>query len=62
MIITWTWLRKGNFKRETKSFLTAAQDNAIRTNHIKARKHKTQKKKKITNVDYVVTETKRSTT
>ena len=31
---TWTWLRKGNFKRETKSFLIAAQNNAIRTNHM----------------------------
>ena len=29
---TWTWLRKGNFKKEI-----AAQDSAIRTNHIKAR-------------------------
>ena len=34
---TWTWLRKGNFKRETESLLIAAQDNAVRTNHIKAR-------------------------
>ena len=33
---TWTWLRKGNFKRETESLLIAAQDNAVRTNHIKA--------------------------
>ena len=38
---TWTWLRKGNFKRETESLLIAAQDNAIRTNHIKARIDKT---------------------
>ena len=30
---TWTWLRKGNFKRETESLLIAAQDNAVRTNH-----------------------------
>ena len=37
---TWTWLRKGNFKRET------AQDNAIRTNHIKARIDKTQQNSK----------------
>ena len=28
---TWTWLRKGNFKRETESLLMAAQNNA---NHI----------------------------
>ena len=33
---TWTWLRKGNFKRETESLLIAAQNNAIRTNLIKA--------------------------
>ena len=34
---TWTWLRKGNFKRDTESLLMAAQNSAIRTNHIKAR-------------------------
>ena len=28
---TGTWLRKGNFKRETESLLIAAQNNAIRT-------------------------------
>ena len=39
---TWTWLRKGNFKRETESLLMAAQNGAIRTNHIKARIDKTQ--------------------
>ena len=39
---TWTWLRKGNFKRETESHLIVAQNNAIRTNHIKARINKTQ--------------------
>ena len=39
---TWTWLRKGNFQRETESLLIAAQNNAIRTNHIKARISKTQ--------------------
>ena len=43
---TWTWLRKGNLKRETESLLTAAQDNAIRTNHIKARIDKTQQNSK----------------
>ena len=37
----WTWLRKGNFKRETESLLIAAQNNAIRTNHIKVRIDKT---------------------
>ena len=39
---TWTWLRNGNLKKETESLLIAAQDNAIRTNHIKARIDKTQ--------------------
>ena len=43
---TWTWLRKGNFKRKTESFLIAAQDNAIRTNHIKSRIDKTQQNSK----------------
>ena len=43
---TWTWLRKGNFKRETESFLIAAQDNAIRANHIKARIDKTKQNSK----------------
>ena len=31
---TWMWLRKGNFKRETESLLTAESNNAIRINHI----------------------------
>ena len=39
---TWTWLRKGNLKIETEFLLIAAQDNAIRTNHIKVRIDKTQ--------------------
>ena len=43
---TWTWLRKGNFKRETKSLLIAVQNNAIRTKHIKARIVKTQQNSK----------------
>ena len=43
---TWTWLRKGNFKRETESLLMAAQNSAIRTNHIKARIDKTQQDSK----------------
>ena len=42
----WTWLRKGNFKRETESLLIAAQDSAIRTNNIKAKIDKTQQNSK----------------
>ena len=34
---TWTWLRKENFWKETKSLQIAAQNNAKRTNHIKAK-------------------------
>ena len=43
---TWTWLRKGNLKRETVSLLIVAQNNAIRINHIKAMIDKTQKNSK----------------
>ena len=43
---TWTWLRKGNLKREAESLLIAAQDHAIRPNHIKARIDKTQQNNK----------------
>ena len=37
---TWTWLRKGNFMREAEYLLIAAQNSAIRNNHIKARIYK----------------------
>ena len=43
---TGPWLRKGNFLRETESLLIAAQNNAIRTNNIKARIDKTQQNSK----------------
>ena len=43
---TWTWLRKGNLKRETESLLIAAQDNAIRTNYIRAGIDKAQQNSK----------------
>ena len=36
------WQRKGNLKRETESLRVATLNNAIRTNHIKARMDKTQ--------------------
>ena len=41
-----TWLRKGSLKRETGSVLIAAQNNTIRTNHIKARIDKMQQNSK----------------
>ena len=43
---TWTWLRKGNFKREIEPLQTAAQNSAIRTNHVKSRIDKTQQNSK----------------
>ena len=43
---TWTWLRKGNLKRETESLLIAAQNNAIKANHIKVRIDKMQQNSK----------------
>ena len=42
----WTWLRKGNFKRETEYLLITAQNNTIRTNQIKVRIDKTQQNSK----------------
>ena len=56
---TWTWLRKGNFKRETESLLIATQNNTQRTNHINAR---IDKRDKIDHLSCVVTETKPSIT
>ena len=52
---TWMWFRKVNIKRETEYLLIAAQNNAMRTNHIQARIDKTQQ---IGNVGYVVIEMK----
>ena len=43
---TWTWLSKGNCKREIESLLIAAQNNAIRTKHIKTRIDKMQQNSK----------------
>ena len=40
------WLCKGNLKRETESLLMSAQNNVIRTNHIKVRIDKTQQNSK----------------
>ena len=38
---TRTWLRKGNFKRETESLQMAAKNNTIRTNYVKMKIDKT---------------------
>ena len=43
---TWTGLRKWNLKRETEFLLIAAENNAIRSNSIKARIDKTQQNSK----------------
>ena len=55
---TLKWLRKGNLKRETESLLITAQNNAIKTNHIKVRIGKTQQNSRCS----VVIETKQSIT
>ena len=43
---TRTWLRKESFKRVTESFLMAAENSAVRINHIKARIDKRQRNSK----------------
>ena len=43
---TWMLQRKRNLEREKESLLIAAQNNAIRTNHIKARIDKMQQNNK----------------
>ena len=42
----WLWLRSTGIKRETESLITAAQEQAIRTNVIKAKIDKTQEESK----------------
>ena len=39
---TWTWLKEGKLKRETEALIVAAQDQAIRTNYVKASIDKSQ--------------------
>ena len=43
---SWTWLKKRNLSRETKSLQIATQNNTMRTNYIKARMDKTQQNSK----------------
>ena len=42
----WLWLKQGNLKRETESLILAAQEQAIRTNVIKAKIDNTQEQSK----------------
>ena len=39
---TWSWLKQGSLKREMEALIIAAQDQAIRTNYIKATIDKSQ--------------------
>ena len=54
---TWTGLKKGNLKREIEFLLIAAQNNAIKTNYVKAKKIR---RHRIASLGYVVIETKQS--
>ena len=38
----WAWLQNGDLKRETESFIVAAQKESIRTNLVKAKIDKSQ--------------------
>ena len=42
----WLWLRDRSIKRETKSLIMAAQEQAIRTNTLKAKRDKIQAESK----------------
>ena len=42
----WVWLRKGFLKRTTEALIMATQEQAIRTNNIKAKIDKTQENSK----------------
>ena len=57
---TWMLLKKGNLKRETESLPTATQNNAIRTNHIKATMNKTQQNSRCRlcgeTIDHIISE------
>ena len=58
--MTWTWLRKGNLKREIKSLLITPQNNAIKTNQIKVKIDNTQRYSKCVlcegTVNYIMSE------
>ena len=58
---SWTWLARGDLKRETESLIIAAQDQALATNSIKKSIHKTTENdmcrlcgKKVESVTHIV--------
>ena len=44
--MTWTLVRRGHLKRESESLLIAAQNDATRINHVKAKINYKQKNNK----------------
>ena len=42
-LMTLTWLRRVNLKRETESLLIVAQNNALKTNYVRSKIDNTQK-------------------
>ena len=44
--MTWTWLRKGNLKRETQSLLIQAQNHVLKTDYVKIKIDDTQENSK----------------
>ena len=51
---TWRWLKQGSLKRETEALIIAAQDQALRTNYIKATIDKSQIDDKNETVSHIV--------
>ena len=43
--MNWTWQRRWNLMKEIEFLLIAAQNNAIRTDYIKAKRYNTQNSK-----------------
>ena len=43
----WLWLREGSIKKDTESLIMVAQEQAIRTNTIKAKKRQDSSQKSV---------------